>query len=81
MMSQNILDGILIVFLFFDGLDNRDIAEIGRANSKHVQQDEFKKIYEMATSEPYSFMVFDKTTNNIPEMYRKRFDHYYIPFQ
>jgi hypothetical protein len=68
-------------FVLFDGLDNRDIAEICRDHSKNIKPEEFKQIYQMATSEPYSFMVFDKTTNNIPEMYRKRFDQYYIPVQ
>ena len=66
-------------FVLFDGLDNTDISHICKDHKKHINLDEFCHLYQQATSEPYSFMVFDKTTNNVPQMYRKRFDHFYVP--
>ena len=61
-------------FALFGGFDNRDIREICRDNNRDITCDELEKLYRDATAEPHSFLVIDKTADNMPERYRKRFD-------
>ena len=64
-------------FILFGGLDNKDVRHISDDLSKDIGRDKFGNIYREATSEPYDFMVVDKTSKHIPEMYRKKFDGFY----
>ena len=65
-------------FILFGGLDNKDIRHISDDLSKDIGREEFGRIYRESTSEPYSFMTIDKTSKYIPEMYRKKFDGFYL---
>ena len=66
-------------FVIFGNLDNKDIRQLADDHSCGVTKDEFKQIYHEAVSDKYSFLVIDKTTKCIPQMYRKRFDGFYFP--
>ncbi|EDV19111.1 uncharacterized protein TRIADDRAFT_62444 [Trichoplax adhaerens] len=66
-------------FILFGGLDNRDIRNITEDHAKGISKSEFKNIYIEATEQPYTFMVIDKNTKYIPEIYRKGFDGFYVP--
>ena len=64
--------------LLFRGFDNRDIKEICKDNCKGITREELGDLYLKATEDPHSFFVIDKTSDNIPERYRKGFDCLYI---
>ena len=66
-------------FCLFPGLDNKDITSIANDQRNSITREEFEDIYRAATEEPFSFMLVDKTSKHIPEMYRKNFDNFYIP--
>lgn len=66
-------------FLLFNGLDNRDIKCLAQDHACDISKQEFEEAYDMATSEPYSFFMLDKTTKHIPQRYRCGFDKFYIP--
>lgn len=66
-------------FMLFGGLDNKDIRHISDDQCKNISRNEFKKIYDEATTEPFSFMTIDKTSKHLPEMYRKKFNGFYMP--
>ena len=66
-------------FCLFPGLDNKDIRSIADDQRNSVSREEFENIYRMATEKPFSFMLVDKTSKHIPEMYRCNFDNFYIP--
>ena len=68
-------------FCFFHGLDNRDIQYIADDLSSSISRVEFTDVYRKATCEPYSFMLLDKTSKHVPEMYRCGFDKFYLPEQ
>ena len=65
-------------FVLFGGLDNKDIRHIADDNCKNISRKKFENIYNEITNEPYNFMVLDKNTKYIPEMYRKNFDGFLI---
>jgi len=64
--------------VLFGGFDNRDIKEICKDNSKDISREELERLYRKATEDRHSFFVIDKTSDNLPERYRKCFDCLYI---
>ena len=66
-------------FCLFHGLDNKDIRQTADDHSNTISNEEFADIYRKASCELYSFMLLDKTSNHIPEMYRCGFDKFYLP--
>lgn len=65
-------------FVLFGNLDNKDIRQIADDHCRGISREDFKSIYQEATDEPFSFMVLDKTTKYVPQMFRKRFDGFYL---
>ena len=43
-----------------------------------IGKEDFKRIYNEETSEPYNFMCLDKTAKHTPERYRRNFDGLYV---
>ena len=68
-------------FCLFHGLDNRDIRHIADDHGSSISREEFTDVYRKATCEPYTFMLLDKTSKHVPEMYRCGFDKFYLPEQ
>ena len=66
-------------FCLFHGLDNKDIQQIADDHSNTTSNEKLADIYRKASCESYSFMLLDKMSNHIPEMYRCRFDKFYLP--
>ena len=65
-------------FCLFHGPENKDIRQTADDHSNGINNKEFADIYRKASCEPYSFMLLDKTSNHIPEMYRCGFDKFYL---
>ncbi len=66
-------------FVLFNGLDNRDIQTICNDQCKRINKDQFLECYHLATNDRHDFMVFYKDAENVPEMYRKGFDQFFLP--
>ncbi len=62
-------------FCFFKSRDDREISDIYKTHSCGLTKEEFKKVYQEATSDNYNFLLLDKTQpSNDPKALRKNFD-------
>lgn len=65
-------------FLLFGSANNKDIDMILGDHCSDMDRYEFKKLYNEATSEPYSFFYIDKDASNKTMKFRKKFDEFLI---
>lgn len=63
-------------FLLFNGLDNQDVTRIAADHCSSDIKKKILQIYESATEKPHSFLMLDKTSSFIPEMFRRGFDEF-----
>jgi hypothetical protein len=60
-------------FILYNISNERELTEIQRDHCLDVDKETFKKYFNKATSEPYSFFLIDKKSREIK--FRKNFDH------
>jgi len=59
-------------FIFYNISNERELTEIQRDHCLDVDKESFKKYFNKATSEPYSFFLIDKKSREL--RFRKNFD-------
>ena len=59
-------------FIFYNISNERELTEIQRDHCLDVDKETFKKYFNIATSEPYSFFLIDKKSREL--RFRKNFD-------
>ena len=64
-------------FCLYGNLDNKDIRFIANDHAKSLTGEKLVDVYKLITVEPYNFLVIDKTSKHLPEMYRKNFNQFY----
>jgi len=60
--------------MLYDVDDVAEMREIAKKYARGVNFDQFKKLYNIATAEPYSFLFIDKTKRDPIERFRQNFD-------
>jgi hypothetical protein len=60
-------------FIFYNISNERELSEIQRDHCLDIDKETFKKYFNKATSEPYSFFLIDKKSRELK--FRKNFDH------
>jgi hypothetical protein len=60
-------------FIFYNSSNERELSEIQRDHCLDVDKEPFKKYFNKATSEPYSFFLSDKKSKEL--RFRKNFDY------
>jgi hypothetical protein len=60
-------------FIFYNISNERELTEIQRDHCLDIDKETFKKYFNKATSEPYSFFLIDKKSREL--RFRKNFDH------
>ena len=74
---KNIRKNCNYVLLF--ATNKREVNEIAKTYGNDIGFDEFTRIYQEATKEPYGWMLIDLKTPHLPLRYRCKFDGLYKP--
>jgi len=61
-------------FLLFGSANNRDINMVLGDHCSDMDRKQFRRLYDEATNEPFSFFYIDKTALNKSLKFRKKFD-------
>jgi len=65
-------------FLLFGSANNRDINLVLSDHCSDMDKEEFRRLYNEATSEQYSFFYIDKDAPNKTLKFRKKFDDFLV---
>ena len=74
---KNIRKNCNYVLLF--STNKREISEIAKTYGNDIDFKEFVRLYKIATSEPYGWMLIDMKTPYLPLRYRSKFNGLYEP--
>ena len=74
---KNIRINCNYVILF--GTNKREQREIAKTYANDMDYDEFLRIYQEATSEPFGWLLIDATATSKCLRYRNKFDGLYVP--